>query len=544
MDKKQINFKGKLIFKKYKVLKYLDQGSFGSVYLGKNIQNNKFCAIKIERDYDNILKQEAFIQYNLKGYGIPEVISFGRVGNLNILIQTLLGKSIQKIWIENKKKLNLKDVCMLAIQTLDRIELVHSKHYVHRDIKPSNFLVGNPDTSIIYLIDFGNARKYRSSRTGKHIPSSKKNEVFGTILYTSINSMKGKEQSRKDDLESLGYMYIALLKGELPWSHINNLKIEEMIRKTCQLKESTTLENLCKNVPKEFYDYMKYINKLEFIERPDYQYLRGLFNFTLSKLGLKNDNLFSWIDIRKISKFNMRINNYPRRRSNPKIRLFNKINTSNSSTNHSLKTFKNCLSMGVINNNENTNNSIKIFNKKNDNKKIKSSKQNMKINNISIIKKDIEKLKETNLNNINKNENIKNKDEKRIQSEPQGTKTFTTKYPRKTYIKNIIINNITKNNIIENNIIENNIFYNNSLTNKHFPLPSLRPNTTYKSPLYRLNKYNPISKQNSFINENNNSFFSTKTRQKNINNFETYLFNTQTINSYNFKQISRNNIII
>ena len=167
----------------------------------------------------------------------------------------------------------------------------------------------------------------------------------------------------------------------------------------------------------------------------------------------------------------------------------------------------------------------------------------MKINNISIIKKDIEKLKETNLNNINKNENIKNKDEKRIQSEPQGTKTFTTKYPRKTYIKNIIINNITKNNIIENNIIENNIFYNNSLTNKHFPLPSLRPNTTYKSPLYRLNKYNPISKQNSFINENNNSFFSTKTRQKNINNFETYLFNTQTINSYNFKQI-RNNIII
>ena len=110
IEKKQINFKGKLIFKKYKVLKYLDQGSFGSVYLGKNIQNNKFCAIKIERDYDNILKQEAFIQYNLKGYGIPEVISFGRVGNFNTFYQLL--KLYKKIYFNSDfiRKINPKDL--------------------------------------------------------------------------------------------------------------------------------------------------------------------------------------------------------------------------------------------------------------------------------------------------------------------------------------------------------------------------------------------------------------------------------------------------
>ena len=147
------SLKKKLIFGKYKILKLIEKGSFGEVYLGKNIINEKLYAIKIENQCNELLllEREAFILYNIRGQGIPSLISYGYCGKFNILIETLLGKSLEQIWKENNKKLNTKDICMIAIQTIDRIEHIHSKDYIHRDIKPANFLVGNPDNSQIYI---------------------------------------------------------------------------------------------------------------------------------------------------------------------------------------------------------------------------------------------------------------------------------------------------------------------------------------------------------------------------------------------------------
>ena len=166
-----MEFVGKTLFKKYIIILLINKGCYGLVYMGKNIIDNKLYAIKIETitSPEAILEQEAFILYTLKGFGIPEVISFGHSGKYNVLVQTFLGKSLQEIWQEKNKRFNIKDLCMIAIQTIDRIEYIHSKYYLHRDIKPANFLVGREDSSVIYLIDFGNAKKYRSSRTGKHI---------------------------------------------------------------------------------------------------------------------------------------------------------------------------------------------------------------------------------------------------------------------------------------------------------------------------------------------------------------------------------------
>ena len=183
----------RIIFKKYIIIELLGKGTFSKVFLGQNIVNKKLYAIKCENIFSKsqLLKDEAFMLYNLKGFGIPEVITFGRSGNYRFLVQTLLGKSLKDIWIEKGKKLYLWDICLIAKQTLDRIEFVHSKNYIHRDIKPGNFLVGNPDNSIIYLIDFGNARKYRSSKSGKHIQPFKSNRIFGTGFFISINASKG-----------------------------------------------------------------------------------------------------------------------------------------------------------------------------------------------------------------------------------------------------------------------------------------------------------------------------------------------------------------
>ena len=317
----------KIIFQKYKLIYLIGKGQFGDVYLGLNIQNKKLYAIKTENKSSSkpLLKAEAYILFNIRGPGIPSVITYGQSGQYNILVETLLGKSLDKIWIENNKKLNIKDICMIAIQTLERIQYIHSKDYIHRDIKPANFVVGYPDSSLIYIIDFGNSRKYRSSRTGKHIQSYKTYKIFGTILYLSMGVLRGNEQSRKDDLESLGYMYIYLATAELPWSKIKVNSLEEMLQKTSELKENTSIEELCKNMPPEMALYMKYVKKLAFDEAPNYDYLRSLFIKVLSKMGETNDNIFSWVDKSKIEKRNIIKSSS---RNNTYSRLLKKIDKS------------------------------------------------------------------------------------------------------------------------------------------------------------------------------------------------------------------------
>ena len=291
-------FKSKLIFGKYSIKKLIAKGTFGEVYLGTNIYNNKEYALKIElmKNGESYLKQETFILFSIKGPGIPSVISFGVSDHYHILVENLLGQSIYDIWLNKKKKLNIKDTAMFAIQALERIEYVHSKNYLHRDIKPGNFLVGNPDKSQIYLIDFGNARKYRSSKTGKHLPFIKNNKVFGTALFLSSNNLKGIEQTRKDELESLGLVFIYLSTGTLPWAKIKYKSMEQALEKINDIKSKISNQELCKGMPKEMYEYMNYVTNLNYKDNPNYTYLRELFLNILENIGEKNDLMFSWID--------------------------------------------------------------------------------------------------------------------------------------------------------------------------------------------------------------------------------------------------------
>jgi serine/threonine protein kinase len=215
----------KIIFGKFQIIKLIWKGPFSSVYIGKYLTEKKYVAIKIQNKNANIspLDKEAYYQFLLKGTGIPKVISFGRCGNNHILVETLLGKTLTQLFALNKNpQSKMKDMCMAAIQIMDRIKYIHSKNIVHQDIKPENFLVGNPNTSLIYIIDFGLSKKYRSSRTNKHIKFSNNKPFNGTFNYSSINSMKRIEMTRRDDLESIGYMLIFLIKGKLPWSDYLN----------------------------------------------------------------------------------------------------------------------------------------------------------------------------------------------------------------------------------------------------------------------------------------------------------------------------------
>ena len=165
------NIEKQIFFNKYKLQKLINKSEFSYVYKGINIINKELVAIKIENriTIQKFLESEAYILFYLKGFGIPNLISFGKSGKYNILVEELLGPSLKEIL--NLKQIKngfpIKDICMIGLQGIDRLEYIHSKNIIHRDIKPHNFLIGRKDISIIYLIDFGFARKYKSSKNWK-----------------------------------------------------------------------------------------------------------------------------------------------------------------------------------------------------------------------------------------------------------------------------------------------------------------------------------------------------------------------------------------
>ena len=316
-----------IIFKKYKVKKKFGEGAFGDVYLGQEISNKAYVAIKIEprKIIKPILESEAFLLYSIAGPGIPGVKSFGKTKEYNILVEPLLGKSLFDIFTENHKNMHLADACLIAKQVIDRIQWVHSKYIVHRDIKPDNFLIGRNDPNVIYLIDFGLSKKYRSSTTGKHIRFGFTGKLTGTVRFASANALRGGEQSRRDDIESIGYMLVYFLKRKLPWQGVTANKKMERYLKIYKMKKNITPEKLCEGLFPEMVEYISYAKNLEFEQEPNYNYLKNLFNKMLKRIHNSNDQLvFSWIKMTDFKAFKNPINPASRKDS-PQNRIYKKI---------------------------------------------------------------------------------------------------------------------------------------------------------------------------------------------------------------------------
>ena len=301
----------KLIFKKYKPIKQIGRGTFSTVYLASILDTNKYVAIKAEKKSQNsveLLKSEAFLLYSLRGFGIPEVLSYGKTKYHNILVMPLLGKSLLDMFILRPNPVNINDISYSSLQILDRIEWVHANNIVYRDIKPENFLFGKTDTNVLYLIDFGLCRKYKSTKTGKHISPKNLGKFTGTSRYASIYAMAGNEQSRRDDIESIGYMIIFFMKKKLPWQGIKGNSYKECYHKLYLMKKHMELEILCRGLPGEVLEYMKYAKSLKFEQEPDYKYLKNLFQTILERNKISVDKyILSWC--RKYNSINPNINN-------------------------------------------------------------------------------------------------------------------------------------------------------------------------------------------------------------------------------------------
>ena len=352
----------RIIFKKYKIEKLLSTSKFSWVYEGKNIIKNVPVIMKIEKEGKyNLLESEAYILTIVKGLGIPKVITFGRHSQYKILVEERLGNNLQVIWESNpfekdpngQKNIYLKDICLLAIQGLERLKHIHDKNIIHRDIKPENFIIGQNDPDVVYLIDFGFARKYRSSRTGKHIKFSNTGHVIGSWIFSSHNVIRGYESSRRDDLESFGYMLIYLAKGGwIPWLkcyRMNDLRKIDKAKIITKLKMEINEENLCEGLPYEFVDYIKYVKNLEFEQEPNYQYLNDLFISILSKDEFKRNISFFWLKQKSNEPFEyksrnkiVKKNSVNSTRSFSKNRLYRKIKDSLDKISKDEDNQKNC----------------------------------------------------------------------------------------------------------------------------------------------------------------------------------------------------------
>ena len=264
-----------LIAENFVLLTKIGHGSFGDIILSYSLKEKTEVILKKEKKEKN--QRSSPLHNELKAYqtlldisnvadisgakpvlqleiqGIPKFYGFGDKADYYYLIQEFLGPNLSQLLNYcGKKKFTLGTICLIAMQMLNRIEYIHKRHYLHRDIKPENFCIGNEEnTNTIYLIDYGLAKRFKDNKTNQHIPYREGRDFIGTARYASINAHLGLEQSRRDDLISIGYNLIYMLKGGLPWQGI---KGKDRIIKLAQKKIQIPNDVLCNGLPNELHN--------------------------------------------------------------------------------------------------------------------------------------------------------------------------------------------------------------------------------------------------------------------------------------------------
>lgn len=267
--------------RRYNVIKsgHLGSGHFGDVYMGEHYQTGQKVAIKLEHRSGSIARREWEVMRCMNGDGAPRVHYNGYHGRYYVMVMDLLGPTLQRL-LESRPPRGLawNTVATIGQKCVELLRKLHSKGYVHGDVKPENFLCSYSDDSIIdpsrglYMIDLGLASRWRDvSKPNEHIAYGQRVDHFsGTVRYASVNAHLGRWLSRRDDMESLGYMLLYLYNGSLPWQGYSG---DDKNMQVCETKGRLTVDAMCRGAPEVLQYFLAYVRQMKFEEKPDYEYL-------------------------------------------------------------------------------------------------------------------------------------------------------------------------------------------------------------------------------------------------------------------------------
>jgi len=275
----------------YKIVRSIGKGAFGTVYL-THANDGNYYASKVELRQESSRLIDEYKIYRLlnkrgfkSGQGLPYIYSLIQTPKFNMMVMELLGSSLESLFTKSNKRFSLETVLLLAINIITLLERLHNAGFIHRDIKPANFLVGHgKNCDKLYLTDFGLSKQY--IKNGKHIEYNTKRNLIGTLRYASVNMHMGIEQSRRDDLESVGYMLIYFLKGGLPWQGLKKKRGDDQVELIGNVKLCTSIDKLCEGLHENFKKYIRICRNLKFEERPDYDLLRDCFTEIAEELRI------------------------------------------------------------------------------------------------------------------------------------------------------------------------------------------------------------------------------------------------------------------
>lgn len=307
-----------LVLDKYRISSFIGKGSFGELWIANNItpaskhSKDKQVAVKVElqrrkSDRSGTLLIEASIYKRLndgKEEGLARFYGCTVVASHRVLVMELLGPTLEDKFNQQKRHFKEKTVLQIAIQLVQRIKTVHNHGVLFKDVKPENFLLGlpgSPKENVIHIVDFGLAETYMSDLTGRHIPFLEGKGTIGTARYMSLNSHQGNEQSRRDDLESIGYMLVYFMKGQLPWQGMRKKLPADQANSASSLlsliykkKRQTRVDELCGQIGDIFAFFIRLSKNLRFDEAPNYERLeRNLQRYAFNN-DIQLDDRYEW----------------------------------------------------------------------------------------------------------------------------------------------------------------------------------------------------------------------------------------------------------
>eukprot|EP00928_Gymnodinium_smaydae_P095473 TRINITY_DN8222_c1_g1_i5.p1 TRINITY_DN8222_c1_g1~~TRINITY_DN8222_c1_g1_i5.p1 ORF type:complete len:345 (+),score=49.91 TRINITY_DN8222_c1_g1_i5:143-1036(+) len=255
-------------------------------------------AIKVESvnaSYLRLFHEVKVCKLLVGSVGVPNVHWYGVEGKYSVAVFDLLGPSLQDLFDYSGFRFSLKTVLMLAEQMVTRMEYVHNKGLVHRNIKPSHFAIGlGAKADVVHLIDFGFAKHVCESKARTYLHRAELPKVVGTLRYMSMNAHRGLEETRSDDLESLGYVLTYFLRGRLPWQGMQGSTESERHKKILDKKMSTSMHELCCRAPRELAELCAYSERSHCDANPDYTYLKRSVRHALSRFGSNHVCRFDW----------------------------------------------------------------------------------------------------------------------------------------------------------------------------------------------------------------------------------------------------------